>query len=128
MTNREKIEAVRGVQDFMSEISELLGEIIENTFDYYCRGVDKFTVGDSSIDVKYWWRCRGEDGYVDVSIPIEWLDEGFDYVGAYNKNLEAKRKEEMERAAAEEKKEKERKEREEYKLYLELMKKYEGDK
>lgn len=53
MTNRDKIEAIRKVQDIRSEISELLERIIEATSDYHCDCVDDFTIGNKNINVNY---------------------------------------------------------------------------
>ena len=126
MTIREKIEAVKKVQEFRKEISDLLETIICDTSDYHCRGVDNFTINDKTINVDYWWTCRGESERDEVDVPIEWLDEGFDYKTAYQEKLEREQAAERRRAAAEERREKKRKEKQEYENYLKLKKKYEG--
>lgn len=133
MTTREKIAALKKVQDYREEISELLEKIIERTYDYHCDGIRNFNIDTSRIFVDYEWTCRGEHGVDDCSIPIRWLDEGFDYFHAYEKE---KRKEELARKREEEKEKKrleeQRKKREElkkireYQKYLKLKKKYEG--
>ena len=126
MTIREKIEAVKKVQEYRKEISDLLETIISDTSDYHCRYVDNFTINDKTINVDYWWTCRGESERDEVNVPIEWLDEGFDYKTAYQKKLEREQAAERRRAAAEERREKKRKEKQEYENYLKLKKKYEG--
>ena len=128
MTIREKIEAIRKVQDIRSEISEFLGRIIKHTSDYHCDCVDDFTIDNKNINVNYLWTCRGEHGHDDVTIPIEWLDEGFDYRKAYQDCLWKAREAAIKKAAAAEKREKKRKEKEEYENYLKLKKKFEGGK
>ena len=65
-------------------------------------------VADNSIDVDYWYTCRGEYGGDNAVIPIEWLDEGFDFKAAYEEEL---RKAELARIREQD---------------LELKKKYEG--
>lgn len=134
MTNREKIVALKKVQSCHEEISNLLVQIIEDTFDYHCDRIFNFNIGDDSIFVFYEYVCRGEYGRDEVSIPIEWLDEGFDYKEAYT---EMRRQEALARIREEENekkrlekirkdKAKQREERE-YKKYLALKKKYEGE-
>lgn len=61
-----------------------------------------------------------------MTIPIEWLDEGFDYRKAYQDYLWKARVAAIKKAAAAEKREKKRKEKEEYENYLKLKKKFEG--
>lgn len=134
MTNRKKIAALKKVQSCYEDISNLLKEIIENTFDYHCDMIFNFNIGDDSVFVYYEYRCRGEYGRDEVEIPIAWLDEGFDYKEAYKEMrrqeaLAAIRKEEEEkkrRKKLREAKAKIRKERE-YKKYLALKKKYESE-
>ena len=128
MTIREKLDALKKVQVHRTEIAELLEKIIEDTYDYHCDGINDFTIEDNNIYVNYCWTCRGEYGHDDVYIPIEWLDEGFDYKAAYKEKLRLaelarKREEEKER-----KKQAKLKEKKEYEKYLELKKKYEGEK
>ena len=133
MTIREKIDAVRKVQGYREEISNRLEQIIKDTSDYHCDGIRDFRIDASRIFVAYEWTCRGEHGVDDSSIPIEWLDDGFDYRKAYEERM---RKAELARIREEEKekrrleklrKEKAKlKEKKEYEKYLELKKKYEG--
>ena len=126
MTIRDKIEAVRKVQDYEVEISERLEKIIRNTSDYHCEGIESFMINCCCICAYYWWSCRGECGHEYVNIPIEWLYDGFDYRSAYRNNLEREQAEARRRASEEEERRKKRKEKEEYKNYLKLKKKYEG--
>ena len=133
MTNREKIVALKKVQNFRAEISNILVQIIEDTYDYHCEDIIDFRMGGDSIYVYYGYTCRGEHGRDDVFIPIEWLDEGFDYKTAYKEMLrqaectrlraeenERKRRENQRKAKAKLKKE------QEYNQYLALKKKFEG--
>ena len=85
----DKIAAVKAVQGYETEIKQKLKEIIEQTSDFRCRSVTDFTVGDTHIEVYYESFCRGEYYDVPTAIPIEWLNEGFDYKAAY-KNRSAK--------------------------------------
>lgn len=133
MTNREKIVALKKVQACREEISNLLEQIVHHTYDYHCDGISDFRITDDKILVDYEWSCRGEYGRDECSIPIEWLDEGFDYMAAYeeecrlaelarirNEENEKKRLEKLRKDRAKLKKE------HEYKKYLVLKKKYEG--
>lgn len=126
MTIRDKIEALKKVQDYKVEIAKLLEEIICNTSDYHCRGVNDFTINDDTIEVNYWWTCRGETEGDEVTIPIEWLNEGFDYKTAYQIYLLREQEKERKRIEEAERREKKRKEKEEYENYLKLKKKYES--
>ena len=87
MTIRDKIEALKKVQGYREEISELIEKIIQRTYNYHCKYIDKFTVGDKSINVDYRYTCYGEYACENIDIPIKWLDEGFDYKSAYEKEL-----------------------------------------
>ena len=126
MTIREKIDAVRKVQGYRDDIAIRLKEVIEDTYDYHCKRIDYFAIGDDSIFVEYSWTCRGETDEDEVAIPIEWLDEGFDYRRAYEEKMRKAEEEARKRKEAEQKKEAKRKAKEEYKKYLELKRKYEG--
>lgn len=133
MTNREKVSALKKVQTCHKEISNLLVQIVQDTYDYHCQCIQDFSIGDDSIYVYYGYTCRGEHGSDEVFIPIEWLDEGFDYKVAYKEKCRQaelariredknrkKRLESLRKAEAKLKKERE------YKKYLALKKKYEG--
>lgn len=133
MTNKEKIRALKKVQAHHKEISNLLVQIIQDTYDYHCKSLLDFNIGDDNIYVYYKYICRGEYGHDEVFIPIEWLDEGFDYKAAYKEKCrqaelarireekkEKKRLESLRKARAKLEKELE------YKKYLALKKKYEG--
>lgn len=133
MTNREKIVALKKIQTCREEISNLLEQIVHYTYDYHCDGIHDFRITDDKIFVDYEWCCRGEHGRDECSIPIEWLNEGFDYMAAYeekcrqaelarirNEENEKKRLENLRKYKAKLKKE------QEYKKYLALKKKYEG--
>lgn len=83
MTYREKIEELRRVQDYREEIADRLEMIISNTSDDSCQCVCNFTIDDNEIYVRYQWEQCGGYGHSTETIPIEWLDEGFDYKAAY---------------------------------------------
>lgn len=132
MTNREKIAELKKVQNYHEEISNLLMEIITNTSDYHCDRIFNFNICDDIIFVFYEYCCRGDYGREEVSIPIEWLSEGFDYQEAYKEKLRQKELAIRREAEAEKKRrEKLRKakaklrEKQEYERYLKLKKKYE---
>lgn len=125
MTIREKIEAVRNVQNYEVEIEERLKQIIHDTCEDYISGIDNFVIEDDSIAVFYSWTCRGETSYDTTVIPIEWLDDGFDYKSAYQEKVRLEQEKAKKEAEAEKKREEKRKAENEYKQYLELKKKYE---
>ncbi len=125
MTIREKVEAVRNVQNYQVEIEERLKQIIHDTCDDYIRGIDNFVIEDNSISVFYHWYCRGETAYDATVIPIEWLDDNFDYISAYQEKVRLEQEKAKKEAEAERKREEKRKAENEYKQYLELKKKYE---
>ena len=132
MTNREKTEALKKVQGYREEISDILEVIIQRTYDYHCDGIRNFNIDTSRIFVDYEWTCRGEHGVDELSIPIEWLDEGFDYKAAYEEEL---RRAELARIREQEKEKKRLEEqrkarsklmkKREYERYLKLKEKYE---
>lgn len=137
MTNREKIVELKKAQRYHEEISDLLKQIIEDTFDFHCDAILNFNIGDDSVFVFYEYCCRGEYGREEVIIPIEWLGEGFDYKKAYTEMrrqeaLAAIRKAEEEKKRREKRLKKlrkdqaEQREEREYKKYLMLKKKYES--
>ena len=128
MTNREKIEAVRNVQNYTVEIGELLKQIIHDTSEDYIQGIDNFIIDCNSITVYYHWYCRGETTYDEAVIPIAWLDEGFDYKSAYQDKVRLAQEKAKKEAEAKRKREEKRKAENEYKQYLELKMKYEGIK
>ncbi len=126
MTIREKVEAVRNVQNYQVEIEERLKQIIYDTCEDYISGIDNIVIEDDSITVFYRWTCRGETSYDTTVIPIEWLDDGFDYKSAYQEKVRLAQEKAKKEAEAERKREEKRKAEKEYKQYLELKKKYEG--
>ena len=85
MKMRDKIAAIKVVQPYESEVKRKLEKIIEEIYDDHIRCVTYFIVGDTHIMAEYESCYRGEYDYNDVNIPIEWLDEGFDYKTAYRK-------------------------------------------
>ncbi len=132
MTVKEKLDAIKNVEDYEVEISNKLEKIIEDTYDSHITCVNDFIVGDEYIEVTYDYTCRGYGDTDYVSIPRKWLDEGFDYKAAYEemkrKAEEQRKKEEAEkkkRAEEEKRLEEKRKAKEEYEQYLKLKDKYE---
>ena len=121
----KKLEAVRKVQGYIVDIKKKLKEVIENTYDYQCTDIKDFAVGRKFIDVMYRYVCRGYGDFDYADIPVEWLDEGFDYKTAFLE-LRKKKEEEQKRIALEEKQKAEaKKKKEEYEQYLKLKAKYE---
>ena len=126
MTIQEKLDAIKSVEDYEVEISNKLEKIIKDTYDSHITCVDDFSVGDEYIEVTYDYTCRGYGDTDYISIPRNWLDDGFDYKAVYEE-LKKKREEEQKRIALEEKKKAEaKKAKEEYKQYLKLKEKYES--
>lgn len=136
MTNREKIIALKKVQGYHKEISILLAQIIKDTYDYYCDDIHDFNIGNDSIFVEYEW--IGPGGLVAIdecSIPIEWLNEGFDYKAAHkemHRQAELARLREEKNARKQSENQRKAKAKlkadQEYKKYLALKKKFEGRK
>lgn len=126
MTIQEKLDAIKSVEDYEVEISNKLEKIIKDTYDSHITCVDDFSVGDEYIEVTYDYTCRGYGDTDYISIPRNWLDDGFDYKAVYEE-LKKKREEEQKRIALEEKMKAEaKKAKEEYKQYLKLKEKYES--
>ena len=125
MTMREKLAVVKEALQYQDEICKALLHIIQKTVDSEIYQIGAFGVSDDgSIEVNY-----GHGGYdiyeYSVTIPGEWLDEGFNYKAAY-KEFKRKEKEKLRKEKAEaEAKEKEATEKAEYELYLKLQKKFE---
>jgi hypothetical protein len=137
MTNREMLMVIKDAVPSLEHIKEVAEKIISKTRTSYIDNVNYIDVREYDVIVGYEYACRGEWCGEEVKIPIEWFDEGFDYVKAYEEIL---RKEEANRKRAEKarlkcaaekrKKAKELKEKKEYNTYLKLKEKYEsnGDK
>lgn len=132
---RDKIEAVKNVQPYRDEIISKLEEIIKNTYDYHLDSVNSFTIADGIITADYSYTCRGEHDMDSAGVPVEWLDEGFDYESAYREEVcraeERRREAELEqkrKEAAAKKATAEQRAKKEYETYLRLKNKYEGSK
>lgn len=122
-------------------IKEVAEKIISRTHDSHITFANYVNVTENDVTVNYEYSCRGEYGTEEIIIPIEWFDEEFDYVKAYEKILrkaEANRKraekarlkraaEKRKRAAEKRKHAKELKEKKEYNMYLKLKEKYESN-
>ena len=133
MKMRDKIEAVMRVQPYRDEIISKLEEIIKNTYDYFLSDVRDFTIADGIITADYNYACRGEYDMASAGVPVEWLDEGFDYESAYREQVrkaeEKRREAELEqkrKEAAAKKAAAEQRAKKEYETYLRLKNKYEG--
>ena len=89
MKNREMLMELKKVKPMFDRLSYVAHEMIESTINFRCCGIDDLVVGDKNVEVQYETHCHGEYGHESVLVPIEWFDEGFDYVAAYR---EMKRK------------------------------------
>jgi hypothetical protein len=134
MTNREMLMVIKDATPAFEHIKEVAEKIISKTCTYSIDGVNYIAVTETGVFVGYDYSCRGEWDRTEIEIPIEWFDEGFDYVKAYEKILrkeEANRKRaekaRLKRAAEKRKQAKELKEKKDYKTYLKLKKKYENE-
>lgn len=95
MTNREMLMVIKDATPSLKHIEEVAEKIISNTYDSHIEGVNYFVVTEPDVIVGYNYTCRGEWYNDEIEIPIEWFDEEFDYVKAYEKILhkeEANRK------------------------------------
>ena len=134
MTNREMLMEIEKTAPSLEHIKEVAEKIISRTCDHFIEYVNHIDVQKYDVVVNYEYRCKGEWGSEDAIIPIEWFDEEFDYVKAYEKILrkaEANRKRaekaRLKRAAEKKKHAKELKEKKEYNTYLKLKEKYESN-
>ena len=138
MTNREMLMVIKNAASSLDHIKEVAEKIISNTFitntcDHHINHVDLIYVKANDVVVIYEFRTRYGWGNDEVTIPIEWFDEGFDYVKAYEEML-SKKEENRKRAekvrrkreAAKKKRAKALKEKKEYATFLKLKKKYES--
>lgn len=133
MTNKEMLMVIKDAAPSLEHIKEIAEKIISKTCDSHINHVNYIDVKEYDVIVGYEWACRGEWCNEEVIIPIEWFDEGFDYVKEYEKNI---RKEEANRKCAEKarlkhatekrKQVKELKKKKEYNTYLKLKEKYES--
>lgn len=132
MTNREMLMELKKVEPMYDKLIVIAHKIVVNTFDYFCYNIDDLIVEDKTVKVMYEYSCRGEYGHESVLVPLEWFDEGFNYVAAYKemkckeceeerKRIEAERK----HKAAVKKATAARKAKKEYETYLKLKQKYE---
>lgn len=124
---------IKNTAPSLKHIKEVAEKIILYTYDSNIENVNYIDVREYDVIVAYEYTCRGEWGNKEVAIPIEWFDEEFDYVKAYEKILrkeEANRKRaekaRLKRAAEKRKHAKELKAKKEYDTYLKLKEKYES--
>lgn len=133
MTNREMLNILKDIETFDIHIKNVIYKIIEDTFDPHICNVDAYEISDNEVIVQYEYYYRGYGAYDTVHISIDWFDESFDYVLAYEEQ-QRKIKEEQEKIEAKRKKSKaekkkrskELKAKKEYDTYLKLKKKYES--
>ena len=135
MKNREMLMKLKQTEPMRSHIKKLLHEIISHTYESGIYDVKDFTVLDKDVEVCYEYSYCGEWSTDGVQIPLEWLDEGFDYQTAYLDMLEKARRAALRAEAAvkrrrEEAKKKaaDKKAKKEYETYLKLKQKYDGEK
>ena len=134
MTNREMLMEIERTAPSLEHIKEVAEKIISRTCDSSIEYVNHIDVQKHDVVVNYTYTCRGEWGNEDITIPIEWFNEEFDYVKEYEKILrraEANRKRaekaRLKRASEKRKKAKELKAKKEYNTYLKLKEKYESN-
>ena len=142
MTNREMLMVIKNTASSLEHIKEVAEKIISNTYitntcEHHINHVDYIDVKEHDVVVIYEYKTTHGWGNDEVTIPIEWFDEEFDYVKAYEEMLRKKEKNRKraekarrKRAAEKKKKAKVLKEKKEYETFLKLQKKYEakGDK
>ena len=113
LTIIQKVEAIKAVEQYRDDLKSRLSEILSDLFSLRARVDDfRFVGNEIACDFIHLARCVVEDSF---NIPIEWLEEGFDYMEAYKKLLEEdskKIKQEVEQA--------------EYNQYLKLKSKFEN--
>lgn len=138
MTNREMLVVLKNTASSLEHIKEVAEKIISNTYvtntnDSHINHVNYIDVKEHDVEVDYEYTNRYGWWSEQVTIPIEWFDEEFDYVKAYEEMLRKKEekrkcaeKARRKRAAEKKKKEKVLKEKKEYKTFLKLKKKYEA--
>ena len=133
MKNREMLMELKKVKPMFDKLSYIAHKMIESTINFRCCGIDDLVVGDKTVEVQYETHCYGEYGHDCVHVPIEWFDEGFDYVAAFKEMKRKEAEEENKRIAAERKRKAAakkaaaaRKAKKEHELYLKLKQKYEA--
>ena len=125
MTNREILSEIKKVEPLFEHIESVVFDIIRDTFDYHICSVEDISILDTHIVVYYENSYRGFYDHDDVRIPIEWLDEGFDYKSAYRELLRKTEEKRVKAEAEEKEKQKKLQEKKEYDTYLKLKEKYE---
>lgn len=133
MKNREMLMELKKVKPMFDKLSHVAHEMIESTINFRCCGIDDLVVGDKNVEVQYEIHCHGEYGHESVLVPIEWFDEGFDYVAAFKEMKQKEAEEENKRIAAERKRKAAAKRRtaikkanKEFETYLKLKQKYDS--
>lgn len=138
MTMLEKIKKVKESQAYTEDIETRLADIIRAVFDPHCNFVEEFTILDKKIVVGYVYSYYDVSDTDTVTVPIEWLADGFDYVAAFKtkqkKEAEVKAKREAakqaelekEKLKLKEEEERHRKEEAERALYIKLKEKFDA--
>jgi hypothetical protein len=123
---QEKLAKLSEFLDLDAELKEELESIVKDTYDYFCSGIEGYDISEDgkTIECHYSYRCRGESDTDWCSIPVKWLEDGYDYRTEF-KEMKRKSEEERKRKEEEEKKrEQQREEKAEYETYLRLKEKY----
>ena len=123
---QEKLAKLNEFLVLDAELKAELEPIIEDTYDYFCDGIEGYDISEDgkTIECHYSYRCRGGTDTDWCSIPVKWLEDGYDYKADYEE-MKKKAEEERKRREEEEKKrEQKRKDKEEYETYLKLRDKF----
>ena len=116
---QEKIKTITDAKKIIDDFYNQIAVIIEKTADSHIDYVEDANIENQDIEVNYIYHCRGESDHDYTTIPVEWLEDGFDYVADYKRRI----KEAAEKRKLEEAREKEAKEKAEYEK---LKRKFEG--
>ena len=77
----EVLKKVLEAEKLRNEVEDKLLQIIQDTEDLYAVKVTDFAVRehDGVIEVEYDYRFRNSRGSSCTTIPVQWLEDGFDY-------------------------------------------------
>ena len=120
---KEKIEKLKDAVSFMDDVYLKLDSILYNISDHDIEqilGIDPWA-GPDQLLVKYMFYDRDKENYeiASCNIPFVWLDDDYDYMSDWHKQLEEENR-------AEEEKRKREEEEHDLKEYERLKKKF-GD-
>ena len=111
-----------------NQLAEKVEKIIRETYDYHIESVGNMEMSDDdTIFVWYTYCCRGCHDGDSCSIPIKWLEHGFDYKTAFAELIEKQRMSAEKEAKAEAIRKEIEKEKRERKEYERLKKKFESE-